>query len=184
LDLLRATSPAILDDTTQPPAVAAFDNTAAQLFLPLITVPGNSAFYLGWSTPGPFSEDDVGRWSDCSEAEIWLNVATDPAADSMVLEMTGLTNGAQEVKIAINGQPAGIIPWSGQPETQVLTFPASMMRPEELTYLTFSFPSAHFPNIRDQRPLGLALFDLRIARANGDDLPTPARAERPAAYPP
>jgi len=98
--------------------------------------------------------------------------------------VTGLTNSAQEVTIAINGQQAGAMQWSGQLETQTITFPTSMLSDEGLTHLMFSFPAAHFPNLRDQRPLGLALVELTLSQGSAGDVIPAAPSEKPASYPP
>jgi len=183
-DLSPVSSYAYPQTTTAAPKVDIPHPVAGQSFLPLIGVPAYSPFYLGWSAPTSFPENQVSRWSQCPEAEIWLNLAPGSDAESILLTVTGLTNSAQEVTIAINGQQAGAMQWSGQLETQTITFPTSMLSDEGLTHLMFSFPAAHFPNLRDQRPLGLALVELTLSQGSAGDVIPAAPSEKPASYPP
>ena len=164
---------------------AALPTGTPHLYLPLVAVPAwPAALYVGWSTPVPLAADQLVRWSQCPEAEIWLNPVASPVGGTVMLVLTGRTNDAQEVRIAVNGQPVGVMAWSGYPETQTIAFPASLLPRAGLTRLTFSFPSAHKPNLRDQRLLGLALDTLMLAKSGGEGLTLPAGPGVPPAYPP
>lgn len=176
-------TPAAANNPTAPTTVGL---AAERSFLPFVTVPGGyPALYLGWSAPDRFGDQLVIRWSHCRETEIWLHLERETAAGSvMVLEITGLSNGSQDVEIGINGQKAGVIGWRDEMQTQAITFPAALLRQEGLTRLEFSFPQAHYPNWRDQRPLGLALVKLTLRESATDEPVQPGPPTEPAAYPP
>lgn len=175
---------ALVPDGANDPPPPTFVGTAAEhSFLPVVAVPGGySAFYLGWSAPDRYGDELEIRWSHCRKTEIWLDLETE--ASQVVLEITGLTNGRQNVEIGVNGQAVGVMSWGDEVQTQAITFPAALLRRDGLTHLEFSFPQAHYPNWRDQRPLGLALVKLSLHESIAGEPVQPVPSAEPAAYPP
>ncbi len=166
------------------PATSAAAPSAHQTYIPVLSAPGHSLVFSGWSSLSPYGDELDIRWSYCRDSEIWLKLTTDPTLKTLALVVTGLTYGPQTIEVAINDQPLGTMQWSGELETQTLAFPAALLPSEGLTRLQFTFPNAHRPNLQDQRPLGLALVGLGIGRPGAERLVLPSPEPPTAAYPP
>ena len=188
-ELSRWELPQIMADMPDPIDAAPAAQPRAVLsenryFLPMVSVPGYSLVYYGWSKLSPYGDGLSIRWSYCRDSEIWLKAEADPDLKTLELAVTGLTYGPQEVEVALNDQPLGTMHWSGELETQTLAFPTALLPGDALTRLQFSFPDARHPNLHDQRPLGLALAGLRIGEPGMGEVVLP-EAERPLeGYPP
>jgi hypothetical protein len=136
--------------------------TAGQSMLPIIARPGNAAAFQGWGNP---YEDS--RWSQCYDSQIYLLMGDLPADESSArLSVTAAANGPQAIEVQINGRPIGTLLRSTAQQTTTLVFPASILEPDTLNVINFHFPDAHYPNLHDQRPLGINFTSLVIIVGN------------------
>jgi hypothetical protein len=76
------------------------------------------------------------------------------------LTITAKANGQQAIEVFVNDHPIGPLYRSPELQTTTLAFPAGLLKPNTLNILRFTFPDAHYPNLYDQRPLGMAFVSL------------------------
>lgn len=155
---------------------------SASVRLPILVTSGNQAVFAGWANP-----ETVGaaswRWSQCPTAELRFLLSDVPIEDHLTLEVRGSTFGHQVVRYSINGTEMGEIAWAGETpwtgsavETHTIEVPTGLLRPGAINTLAFAFPDAHFPSLRDQRPLGLALRSVALLVGSQDTVESPASA--------
>jgi hypothetical protein len=161
--------PPLLNDTISASAESSVLQPAGlspQVFLPQLRGLGNRALFTGW---GPL--EDGFRWSQCRQAQVLFRPDTSFAEQEQLwLSVTAGSLGPQEVRLALNSTPIGVLHWMGVQQTAGLSFDGALLRPGEINTLTFEFPQAtsprpHFQEWRlqmDQRPLALAFMELRI----------------------
>jgi hypothetical protein len=140
--------PALADHAASP--------ISGRSLLPLIARPGNTAAFQGWGEPYADS-----RWSQCYDSEMYVQLGNlPPDATVASLKITARANGPQRIEVLVNGRPIGSLFRSHEVQTTTLNFPAAFLEADTLNVLRFSFPDAHYPNLYDQRPLGMAFVSL------------------------
>lgn len=155
-DQIAPRRPAAAPATTDAPPTPS-QAAAARAFLPALFTPANTALYLGWAEPTILEGGGGFRWSQCERTEIRFWLADAASVGEATLVVRGRALGAQRVRIDVNDTFVGEQAWQSAAAEQSLRIPAGLLRPGAANVLTFHFPDAHAPSLRDQRPLGLAL---------------------------
>lgn len=159
------------------------ESLSLHFYLPVVSTPGNLAHFLGWAAP-EVGDGGVGlRWSQCPRAEIRFYLDESPLPGEVTLAIRGQSLGRQNVRYFLNGTPVGQHVWSGTTvEVQAARISRDVLQAGTLNVLVFEFPDAHFPSLRDQRPLGLALESVALWHGVGALVPVPTVTPE-AAYP-
>ena len=144
------------------------ESSPAQVYFPIVFTPGILAHFLGWTEPTTTAEGASVLWSECDRAEIRFYLVESPDSGDISMAVRGKSFGRQRVSWFLNDTLVGEHSWAGdEVETQTIHFPSELLREGELTVVSFSFPDARYPSLRDQRPIGLALQSVTLRAKEG-----------------
>lgn len=177
LDAVTGVAASISGEWEPAAAAPAPEPAASRAYLSFVSSPTRRAVLIGWADSHQLGEQSY-RWSICDAAELVVWPGEPLPGEAATLALTGYTLGAQRVEVSVNGQDLGALEWDNQPgmaQTRMLAVPSELLAPRSFNVIRLTFPDAHWPDLRDQRPLGLALawFSLGEATDGVEEMPLP-----------
>ena len=152
---LNATPPPVLSN----PGIGS-SSLPYSMYLPFISVPGNTAFFVGWAQ----STGEL-RWSVCDQSQI-LFMLTDLAEyDTYTLQILAGSYTGQDIDVSVNGHAIGSMRFPAEPQAPAvahLIFDGTLLQSGKLNEITFHVDGFIPPSTGKLIFPGLSLRELSI----------------------